>query len=60
MTKKWEYLVVDLFNVTEEQQAILNGLGKDGWELVAVTPTTGWDGQGTASQSRAYLKREKA
>ena len=69
MANKWEYLVINLneeYNNTDEdrkripqrQQATLNGFGKDGWELVVVTPTTGWDGQGVQTSSKAYLKRE--
>ena len=64
MAKQWEYLVIPLHEISDgkadsyTQQVELKELGKEGWELVAVIPTTGWDGKGIASPSKAYFKRE--
>ncbi len=63
MAKKWEYTIIEGENVNEE---VLNRLGEDGWELVAVTEidtedTSEYGGMGTRYYTNtAYLKREKA
>lgn len=61
MVQNLEYLVIDLSgaNAAQEQQAVLNEVGKNGWELVAVTPNSGLDGSGRISRQMAYLKRER-
>ena len=54
----WEYKVVELYweerNMLEEKTKLLNDLGNDGWELVALADDDEYDGV------IAYLKREKS
>ena len=50
MKDRWEYRVVRL--VRPDDDAELNALGRDGWELVSVAPS-GENG------FVAYLKRER-
>lgn len=59
MAKKWEYLVIELCISEREQKAYFNGLGNDGWELVAVA-TQVVDSGGLGAYQYAYFKREKA
>ena len=47
----WEYRVVGQTDNPIENQSKLNRLGKDGWELVTVTPI------GSVGMLAAYLKR---
>lgn len=52
---KWEYKIVTIDDYTktnEENEEILNGLGKEGWELVAII-------RYTDAEEFAYLKRRK-
>ncbi len=69
---RWEYRVIELGDEVEdgagrvaEYEAILNEMGDDGWELVAVTETeyideTDPDEAGIPSGTTvAYLKRQK-
>ena len=69
---RWEYRVIDLGADVEdnpdrvsEYEDVLNEMGEDGWELVAVTETeyideTDPDEAGIPSGTTvAYLKREK-
>jgi hypothetical protein len=49
--QKWEYMVIEQF----PDESMLNALGADGWELVAVAVEThtGY----APNEIRAYLKR---
>ena len=64
MNKKWQYLLIRLSEAEDrdvrlkQDQETLARLGKEGWELVSVTPKTGWETVGTASYAKAYFKRE--
>jgi hypothetical protein len=49
----WEYRVVNQTDSHLENQAKLNRLGQEGWELVAVSPL------GNAGVLAAYLKRSR-
>jgi len=67
MVKKWEYLVVELNGKQKDKQEYLNGLGGDGWELVAVTRVYDVEHEHHPSTAvseaydlgTAYFKREK-
>lgn len=48
----WEYKIMDLPMKTDSNLNVLNQLGKDGWELIAVTTQT------RASNPTAYFKRQ--
>lgn len=50
---QWEYHVRAIDSGSEREMDILNELGSDGWELVAVTPETG------GKFLTTYLKRPK-
>lgn len=55
MPKKWEYKVVHLKyedETSSQNEKLLNTLGQEGWELIAVAI------DGTAGYNDAYLKRE--
>ena len=66
MVKKWEYKVVDLDYQTDQggnlkavsrddlREELLNSLGQEGWELVAIATYSGEDSEATT----AYFKRE--
>ena len=54
MVKRWEYLVIKCTSNEGEQQSYFNGLGNDGWELVAVAGLNDY-----ATKPTAYFKREK-
>jgi len=56
--KKWEYKVVVFKEpISDNHIEMLDNLGKEGWELVAVVPI-GRGGFGEMSSSRFYFKRE--
>ncbi|MDE2802704.1 MAG: DUF4177 domain-containing protein [Chloroflexota bacterium] len=70
---RWEYRVIDLGDEVDDDadrtagyQDVLNEMGEDGWELVAVTETeyideTDPDEAGIPSGTTvAYLKRQKS
>ncbi len=52
MVDKWEYKLLSMYG-TRNDEAKLDGLGSEGWELIAVTS------QSLTSTSIAYLKRKK-
>ncbi|OGS41293.1 MAG: hypothetical protein A3K77_04925 [Euryarchaeota archaeon RBG_13_31_8] len=53
----WEYKVIELYweegKILDKNTKLLNDLGNDGWELVALADDDEYDG------TIAYLKREK-
>jgi hypothetical protein len=58
MPMHWEYLTVELANQGEPLHTILNPLGAEGWELVAVTETVlTSEYSGDSWSITAYLKR---
>jgi hypothetical protein len=70
---QWEYQIVDLGSMRPEQaQIILNSLGEQGWELVAITHPLGVEESAAlggmvaafirfpAPKTLAYFKRQKS
>jgi Domain of unknown function (DUF4177) len=53
VSDRWEYLVLDE-NSVDKITARLDALGRDGWELVALT------GHGAQNKILAVLKRKSA
>ena len=57
----WNYQVVELSGVPEQDEATLNPFGLIGYELVAVTPwprRAGWWPTSSAAHSRRMTKRK--
>ncbi len=52
----YEYKAEHLPGRLEDQEAILNGLGADGWKLISVTAA--YDAEDNATYYRAFFVRE--
>ena len=70
---QWEYKIIDLGSArTEQGEIILNSLGQQGWELVAISQAMGLEESAAlggmfaavvrlpAAKTLAYFKRPKA
>jgi hypothetical protein len=70
---QWEYKIIDLGSARAEQgEIILNAMGEQGWELVAVSQAMAFEESATlggmfaavvrlpAAKTLAYFKRPKA
>jgi len=55
VTPKWEYMVILVGYIEEEEMRVLNTYGEEGWELVTVS--SAYYDQSTPTRITAYLKR---